>query len=240
VTDPTIGAALRRQNDGILQFIERPTLRWLAGRMPARVSPDMLTAIGFAGMVIAAVGYGLASRDPAMLWLASAGLLINWFGDSLDGTVARVRGIERPRYGFFLDNSVDVLEYAVFAIGMGLSGYLRWELAFAGLAAFYMMMLIELINARATDVLQIAFAGVGLTEVRAVFIVLNAVMFFVPPTPFSIAGVTTTYPNVISALWIMIQVATYLVVMIKTLRTLAAKEPPRRAPRNQIWTDRPA
>ena len=226
MTDPTIGAAVRRQNDGILQFIERPTLRWLAVTMPAWVSPDMLTAAGFAGMVVAAAGYGLASRNSAMLWLASAGLMINWFGDSLDGTVARVRGIERPRYGFFIDNSTDVLEYAVFAVGMGLSGYLRWELAFAGLAAFYMMMLIELIKARATDVLQIAFAGVGLTEVRAVFIVLNAVMVFVPPTPFSIAGVTTTYPNVISALWIVIQVATYIVVMVKTARSLAAKEPP--------------
>ncbi len=184
MTEPAIGAAMQRQNDGILQFIERPTLRWLAGAMPAWVSPDMLTAIGFGGMVIAAAGYGLASRNPAMLWLASAGLLVNWFGDSLDGTVARVRGTERPRYGFFIDNTTDVLEYAIFTVGMGLSGYLRWELAFAGLAAFYMMMLIELIKARVTDVLQIAIAGVGLTEVRAVFIILNVVMFFVPPRLF--------------------------------------------------------
>ena len=230
MTDPAVGAAMRRQNDGVLQFVERPTLRWLAGVMPAWVSPDLLTATGFAGMVVAAVGYGLASRDPAMLWLASAGLLVNWFGDSLDGTLARTRDIERPAYGFFIDNTIDVLEYAVFAVGMGLSGYLRWELVFAALAAFYMIMLIELIKARATNVLQISFGGVGLTEVRAVFIVLNAVMFFVSPTLFSIAGVTTTYPNVISALWIAVQVTTYLVVMITTLRELAAKDPPRRAP----------
>jgi phosphatidylglycerophosphate synthase len=198
----------------------------------------MLTATGFGGMVITAAGYGLASRNPAMLWLASAGLLVSWFGDSLDGTVARVRGIERPRYGFFIDNATDVLEYTIFAVGMGLSGYLRWELALAGLAAFYLVMLIELIKVRVTDVLQIAIAGVGLTEIRAVFILLNAVMFFVPPTPFSIAGVTTTYPNVISAFWTTLQVATYLVIMITTLRALAATEPPRRAP-TKSSLDRP-
>jgi len=223
-------ATLRRRNDGVLQFLERPALRWLAISMPRWVTPDMLTGIGFLGGIIAAAGYALAARDAAMLWLASAGIAVNWFGDSVDGTLARVRGIERPDYGFFIDNTVDILEYAVFAVGFGLSGYVRWELVLGTLAVFYAMMLIELVKARVTNIFQIAIAGVGLTEVRLGFIVVNAVMYWIPPQPFAIGGLSTTYPNVLSALWIASQVTTFLVIMVTTLRALAAREPPRRGP----------
>jgi phosphatidylglycerophosphate synthase len=161
-----------------------------------------------------------------MLWVASAGIAMNWYGDSLDGNVARARGIERPRYGFFLDNAVDVIEYAIFAVGIGLSGYIRWELVLGTLAAFYMMMLLGLIKSRVTDVFQISFGGMGLTEVRVAFVLVNAVMYFLPPTPFAIGSIVTTYPNVISALWIIVQVATFVVVTVDTLRLLHVQDPP--------------
>jgi archaetidylinositol phosphate synthase len=219
---------LRRHNEGVLQFLERPVLRWLSTAMPRWVTPDMLTGFGFVGSLIAAVGYVLAPYAWGMLWIASVGIVINWFGDSLDGTVARARGIERPAYGFFVDNSTDILEYAVFAVGMGLSGLVRWELTLGSLAAFYMMMLLGLIKSRVMNVFQISFAGMGLTEVRVVFILVNALMYFVPPKPFGIFGIVTTYPNVISALWIVAQLLTFLKVTYKTMRQLAAMEPPRR------------
>jgi archaetidylinositol phosphate synthase len=220
---------LRRHNEGILQFLERPTLRWLAAVMPQWVTPDMLTGFGFIGSLIAAAGYAFASYALGMLWVASVGIAINWFGDSLDGNVARTRGIERPAYGFFVDNTTDILEYAVFAVGMGLSGLVRWELVLASLSAFYMMMLLGLIKSRVINVFQISFGGMGLTEVRVVFILVNALMYFAPPKPFGILGlVTTTYPNIISALWITVQLATFLVVAYKTTRQLAVLEPPRR------------
>jgi len=218
---------LCRQNRSILQFLERPALRFLSAAMPAWVTPEMLTGVGFLGAAFSAAGYALAARDPDMLWLASAGIAANWFGDSLDGTLARARGIERPAYGFFLDNIVDVLEYAVFALGMGLSGYVRWELVLAALAALYMMMLLGLIKAAATNVFQIAFAGVGLTEVRCGFVVVNAVMYFTPPHEIVFGGVKTSYPNVISAAWITLQLGTFLVGAIYTLRELAVQDPPK-------------
>jgi archaetidylinositol phosphate synthase len=219
---------VRRHNEGILQFLERPTLRWLAVAMPRWVTPDMLTGCGFVGGLIAAAGYALARQYPGMLWIASLGIVVNWFGDSLDGSVARARGIERPAYGFFLDNTVDVLEYAIFAIGFGISGYIRWELVLSTLAAFYMMMLLGLIKSRVVNVFQISFGGMGLTEVRVAFILLSALMYFVPPKPFEIFGVETTYPNVGSAMWIAVQLATFLWVMCQTLRQLAAQDPPKR------------
>jgi phosphatidylglycerophosphate synthase len=217
---------LRRHNEGILQTLERPALRWLSAAMPGWVTPDMLTVLGLLGGFIAAGGYALAAYDSLMLWVASLGIAVNWFGDSLDGNVARARSIERPRYGFFLDNAVDVIEYAIFAVGMGLSGYVRWELVLATLAAFYMMMLLGLIKSRVTEVFQISFAGMGLTEVRLAFILVNAVMYFFPPVPFAIAGIVTTYPNVVSAFWIATQVVTFVVVTINTLRVLHVQDPP--------------
>lgn len=219
---------LRRHNEGILQFLERPALRWLSTAMPDWVTPDMLTALGLLGGIVAAAGYALAAYDSRMLWVTSAGIAINWFGDSLDGNVARARRIERPAYGFFLDNATDVLEYAIFAVGMGLSGYVRWELVLGTLSVFYMMMLLGLIKSRAMNVFQISFGGMGLTEIRVAFILVNALMYFSPPTPFTIGGVVTTYPNVISALWIAVQFVTFLVVMVNTLRVLHVQDPPRR------------
>jgi archaetidylinositol phosphate synthase len=217
---------LQRRNEGLFQFLELPALRWLAISMPRWVTPDMLTGVGFLGGVVAAAGYALSAANPAMLWLASAGIALNWFGDSVDGTLARVRGIERPGYGFFIDNTTDILEYAVFAVGFGLSGYVCWELVLGTLAVFYAMMLFELIKARVTNVFQIAIAGVGLTEVRLGFIAVNAVMYWVPPQPLAIGGLSTTYPNILSALWIATQVVTFLVLMATTLRELALREPP--------------
>jgi len=196
--------------------------------MPRWVTPDMLTAFGFIGGLIAGAGYALSPYDSGMLWVASLGIAINWFGDSLDGNVARARGIERPAYGFFLDNTVDILEYAIFAIGFGLSGYVCWELTLGSLSAFYMMMLLGLIKSRVMNVFQISFGGMGLTEIRVVFILVNVLMYFAPPKPFEIFGVSTTYPNVISTLWIAAQLLTFLKVTYKTMRQLAALEPPRR------------
>jgi archaetidylinositol phosphate synthase len=218
----------QRQIRSILEPLETPALRWLAARVPGWTTPDMLTGLGFAGSVLCALGYALSARDSRMLWLASVGLVVNWFGDSVDGTLARVRGIERPLYGFFIDNATDVLEYAVFAVGFGLSGYVRWELVLGTLAAFYMMMLLELIIAQVTNVLPMAFNGIGLTEVRCGFICVNALIYFVPPQQIAVGGISTSYPDILSALWIAGQLATFLTVSVKTLRDLAKRDPPKR------------
>jgi archaetidylinositol phosphate synthase len=219
---------LHRQNRGVLQIIERPALRWLAAAMPQWVTPDMLTGTGFLGSVLAAIGYALARDHPTMLWLASAGFLVNWFGDSLDGNLARLHQIERPDYGFFIDNATDVLEYTIFAIGMGLSGYIPWELVLGALCAFYMMMLLELIKAQVTKVFQIAFGGIGLTEVRFGFIVLNTLMYFYRPVPLLGTNEFTNYAALITILWIGMQVTTFIVVTRTTLCDLATQDPSKR------------
>ena len=100
---------LSRINTAWVIPLERPFLAWLVTKLPAAVKPDHLTITGFIGAVLCGISYAASWLSPNFLWLASAGLVINWFGDSLDGTLARYRKIERPRYGFFVDSTLDLL-----------------------------------------------------------------------------------------------------------------------------------
>jgi phosphatidylglycerophosphate synthase len=221
----------RRSNRGFLTGIEAPTLLWLAARMPIWMTPDRLTGIGFLGAIIIFISYAWSSRYPALLWLASFGLIVNWFGDSLDGSLARHRQIERPRYGFFLDNTVDIFVQLLLAIGLGLSGILHIELALLGLAVFYAMSILTLIRAHVFGEFIMDYGGLGPTELRVVFIILNLFVLLAPPQPFDVLGISLTYPNALSLIWITFTIITFFVVMIKDLRKLAIEDPPR--------TDRP-
>jgi phosphatidylglycerophosphate synthase len=220
---------LRRRNSAYLASIERKILGWVARRLPVAIKPDLLTAAGVLGAVTTMLGYALAPWHSAMLWLASAGLAINWFGDSLDGTLARLRGIERPRYGFFLDNTVDLVSQALVAVGLGLSGYIRWEFAMAGLAAFFMVSMLALVSAQCSRVFEIAYFGLGLTEIRCVLVILNTLIFLFPPGPFELFGQTVTYPNLLAVAWIGGNLLVFFAVARTQLRQLATEDPPRRS-----------
>ena len=221
-------SALSRQNQGWLSGPENLALAWLAPRVPAWVTPDQLTWLGFGGAVVAFIGYLLAPGQAAWLWVVNAGLILNWLGDSLDGKVARLQGIERPRYGFFFDQSIDVAGQFLFALGLGLSGYVRLDIAALGLAAYLMMTVQSLLRAEVTRVFHLATGGMGLTEVRCLFLVANAVFYFIPPRPFEMAGMTVTYADFFGVVWIVVNVGLYVLTMIAELKKLAVEEPRRR------------
>lgn len=220
-------AALSRQNQGWLSGPEDRALAWLTPRVPAWVTPDQLTLLGFGGAVVAFISYLLAPGQAAWLWMVNAGVVLNWLGDSLDGQVARAQGVERPRYGFFFDQSVDVVGQFLFALGLGLSGYVRLDIAALGLAAYLMMTVQSLLRAEVTRVFHLATAGMGLTEVRCLFLVANAVFFFIPPKPFDAAGITATYADFFGIVWIVVNVGLYVLTMVAELRRLAVEEPRR-------------
>jgi archaetidylinositol phosphate synthase len=220
-------ATQQRTNTGWLEPLERPALATLASKMPAWVTPDTLTGIGFAGSLVTFGGYALASQNPKWLWVASAGLLVNWFGDSLDGTLARYRKIERPRYGYFLDNAIDLVMQFLLAAGIALSGYIRSDLSFVALSIFLMMSVLSLLRANTSGVFQLSYGGIGPTEMRAMFIILNVVMYFFPPQPFSLLGLTMTYPNWLSLTWSSVALATFAFSMLSDIRRLAIEDPPR-------------
>lgn len=218
---------VQRRNAAYLDPLERRLLAWLADRLPTAMTPDMLTWLGFCGALCAAGGYALAARYPAMLWLATAGIIVNWFGDSLDGTLARRRRIERPRYGFFLDNSIDIVEQALLAVGLGLSGYVTWDLAAAVLVTFFMISMLSLFQALVSKVFNIAYGGVGLTEIRCALVAWNVALFWFPPRPFEVFGVSLTYPNLLAIVWLSGNVISFAVIMTRQLRQLAIEDPPR-------------
>lgn len=215
-----------RVNSGWLAGPERRALEWIAPRVPTWVSPDQLTALGLLGAAVAAAGYVLSTRAPAWLWLVNAGLVVNWFGDSLDGNVARLRGIGRPRYGFFLDQSVDVFAQLLFAVGLGLSGYVSLSVAMAGLATYLMMTVQSLLRAAVTGDFHLATGGFGLTEVRCLFLAGNVVFFLIPPIPLRIDSLTIVYGDILGVVWIMANTGLYLAAMTAELRRLNRSDPP--------------
>jgi archaetidylinositol phosphate synthase len=168
-----------RVNKILLGFLERPALRWLCERMPLWMTPDILTAIGLVGAFGVGAGYMLARYNPLFIWLASLGLVVNWFGDSLDGSLARHRHIERPKYGFFIDHTIDVIaEVAIFG-GVALSGYVTPVLALLALVGYLMMSVFVYVYTFVSREFRISFGGMGPTEMRMVVIISNALIFFI-------------------------------------------------------------
>jgi archaetidylinositol phosphate synthase len=218
---------LLRSNDGFLSAPERHILQWLASRLPGWIAPDHLTAFGFAGSVIALASYAIVERHPLALWLVNGGLIVNWLGDSLDGKIARLRGVERPRYGLFLDQSIDILAQLLFATGLALSGYVRTEIVAAGFASFLMMGVQGLLRVEVRRVFHLAAGGIGLTEIRCAFFVANSAFYFWPPRPFSIGGISATYADLLGLIWIASNLALYLITMVAELIALAREEQPR-------------
>lgn len=167
-----------RVNDILLGPLERPALRWLAAHMPAWVTPDICTVVGVLGALVIMASYILSNLDPRFLWLASLGFVINWFGDSLDGTLARYRHIERPKFGFFIDHTVDIVTEAMIILGLGLTPYVSFNVAALTLIAYYMLALLAMIRTCVVGEFKISYGKLGPTEVRVLAVLLNTAMYF--------------------------------------------------------------
>jgi len=168
-----------RINDILLGPLERPALRWLAAHMPAWVTPDICTAIGVFGTFIISLGYILSNIDRNFFWLASFGFLVNWFGDSLDGTLARYRHIERPKYGFYIDHVTDTFSQAVIFLSLGLSPYVSFNIACMALIGFYMLAILVYVRTSVIGEFKISYGKMGPTEIRVIAILLNTAMYFI-------------------------------------------------------------
>jgi archaetidylinositol phosphate synthase len=222
---------MERVNNSFLGPWERPALAWIAGQLPATVRPDQLTAFGVLGAVITAVGYVLSRSSLEWLWLASAGLLINWFGDSLDGTLARVRRIERPRYGFFIDHTSDLFCQVLTFVTLGVSPLAHFGAACLGLIAFLLAFVYSLITAYARATMRITYFYFGPTEIRALLLLGNlmtlalgvVVLPWLPPLPSS--GGITLHDFFIVVLSLA-GLTAIIKVAIDDARVLAAEDPP--------------
>jgi phosphatidylglycerophosphate synthase len=141
------------------------------------VTPDGLTIFGVVGAFTVLAGYAGSRYDPAFLWLATLGFVIHWFGDSLDGSLARHRRIERPKYGYFLDHSVDAFCNFFIMAGLGLTLYVRMDVALFVLIGYYMLCMYVFLNNHVTGLFQLSFLALGPTELRIGLIGINTWMF---------------------------------------------------------------
>lgn len=169
----------KRVNDILLGPLERPALKWLSEHAPAWATPDFMTGVGIVGSLIIFASYCLTNLHPGFLWLASFGFFLNWLGDSLDGTIARYRHIERPKYGFYVDHVVDIFSQVLIFMGLGLSPYLRFEFAATTLIGYLMLSALVYIRTYVRGVFKISYGKLGPTEARMIAITANAVVFFV-------------------------------------------------------------
>ena len=168
----------KRVNDILLGPLERPALGWLAAHMPAWVSPDICTAIGVLGALLAMISYELSNTNPNYLWLASLGFFINWFGDSLDGTLARYRHIERPRYGYYIDHTIDAICQVMIFLGLGLTPYISFNIACLALISYLLLSILVYIRIYVVGEFKISYGKLGPTEIRAIAVLLNTAMYF--------------------------------------------------------------
>lgn len=142
------------------------------------MTPDLYTAIGIFGTLVILAGYLLSRYHPGFFWLATLGFFINWAGDSMDGTLARHRRIERPIYGFFIDHATDAICQVIIFVGLGASPYISFNIAMLTLVAYLLVTIMAYIRTIAVGEFQISFSLLGPTEARALAILLNTAMFF--------------------------------------------------------------
>src|SRR5215217_3622439 len=181
-----------RSKEFLLARHEGRVLKWLARRLPSRVMPDHMTALGVLAAFGIAGAYLLSNGDRGWLWAASALLIVHWLGDSLDGTLARVRGIERPRYGFYLDHLVDAVSTAAIGIGLGLSPYMLLSVGTIVVVAYLMLSINVYLESYAMGRFSIGYGFIGPTELRLILIALNTALALHLGLDFSIGHLNMT------------------------------------------------
>ncbi len=159
---------------------ERRALAWLAERLPSWVNSDHLTIVGFVAMFLAGASYALARANRVGLILATIFLALNWFGDSLDGTLARLRNRQRPRYGFYVDHMIDTVGGLFLMGGLAISGIVDWRIALGMFIAFLMLSVEVYLAAYTLGTFRLSFAKFGPTEIRILLALGNAALWFYP------------------------------------------------------------
>jgi phosphatidylglycerophosphate synthase len=178
--DEVVFASARRVNQALTARMENRALQWMAERAPKWVSSDQLTLMGFCAQVGAGIFYGLSRYNRYALLLVILCLVLNWLGDSMDGTLARVRRQQRPRYGFYVDHVADIFGAVALMCGLGCSGFLHWQTAVAMLVAFLLLSSESYLATYTLTCFQLSQGIFGPTEIRILLIIGNLALLHSP------------------------------------------------------------
>lgn len=210
---------VRRVQNNVLAASERRLLNWLCARMPAWVTPDRLTALAMAASVLTALAFLLSNWGAHWLWLAVVGIVLHWFGDSLDGSLARYRRIERPAYGYFIDHSCDGLSTLIILGGIGLSPFLRLDVALFVVASYLLLAVNSFLLAKVSGEMPLSQGAFGPTEIRLVLITLTIAMWVVGTTTGDV-GAFSVFDLIFAGI-ATIMVATFIGQIATSARRLA-------------------
>ncbi len=217
-----------REKTFLLARPEARVLDWIARRLPAGVMPDHLTALGVVAAIGIATAYALSNRDPVWLWAASGLLVVHWLGDSLDGTLARVRRSERPRYGYYLDHLVDAVATVLIGLGLGLSPYMLLATGLVIVVAYLVLSINTYLETNALGVFSLGYGRLGPTEARLGLIALNTVLALGLAPQVTIAGLGVTVLDAAGLAIAGLMLVAVGVRASRNLRELARREPAQR------------
>jgi len=213
----------QRSSTGLLMVVERRVLIWLANRIPARVNSDHLTSLGLVSMFLAGACFAMSNRFPPALFGVAVFLAFNWFGDSLDGTLARVRGHQRPRYGFYVDHILDTFGALFVLGGLAISGHMTPLIAAGSLIAYYILSIEIYLATYCVGRFRMSFWGWGPTELR-ILVSIGALVLLVKPT-VTIAGVRMPLFDVGGIVGMIGLIITAVISSIGNIRRLYTTEP---------------
>ncbi|MBQ3813037.1 MAG: CDP-alcohol phosphatidyltransferase family protein [Bacteroidales bacterium] len=208
----------QRIQTSILNPYEKKILTYMAERMPAWVTSDMLTFVGFLGALVMATGYSLSNLNMHWLWLSCLGLFINWFGDSMDGSLARVRGTQRKIYGFFIDHNVDVINETIMFISVGVSPLVNMSFAMFALVAYLMLSVYVYIDCHLKGEMRLTYSGLGPTEFRLLLVITNICFIYIPWLSEWKKPMTLFHNNFMIGIFDYIAVAAALLIIFFWLR----------------------
>ena len=217
-----------REKTFLLARPETAVLRWLARRVPQRLVPDHFTVLALAAALGIAAAYALSGAQPWLLWVAAGLLVVHWLGDSLDGTLARERRIERPRYGYYLDHLADAVATALIGIGLGLSPHLLLASGMLIVVVYLVLSINTYLETQALGVFSLGYGRLGPTEARAGLIVVNTLLALGLAPALSIFGLGITVLDVVALGAAGAMAVALGVRAARNLRELARREPPQR------------
>jgi phosphatidylglycerophosphate synthase len=214
-----------REKTFLLARPEARVLEWIAHRLPRWAMPDHLTALGVLAAIGIAAAYALSNRDPVWLWAASGLLVVQWLGDSLDGTLARVRRTERPRYGYYLDHLVDAVATALIGIGLGLSPHMLLACGLLIVVAYLVLSINTYLETSTLGVFSLGYGRLGPTEARLGLIALNSVLALGLIPSFTVAGLGLGVLDLFALGLVVLMLGGLAVRAVRNLRELGRLEP---------------
>ncbi|MGH7546475.1 MAG: CDP-alcohol phosphatidyltransferase family protein, partial [Gemmatimonadota bacterium] len=225
-TEPSREVDVRREPRHWLRRFEAFALPRIARALPRFVLPDHLTLVGVGSAFASGACYALSARGPAWLWAANGLWIVNWLGDSLDGTLARVRRIERPRYGFYVDHLTDMFSAAAVCFGLGLSPYLLMPTALALLIGFYLLSINVYLETHVLGVFQFGYGRFGPTELRVILILAGGALALGLQPTLRVRGLALGPIDLLGLLAVAAMIGLLVRRIVSNLLHLARLEPP--------------